>query len=137
MPCKSKHGLIQLPQGRRWLSWWVAQGSPCSRELGHPWLMSAASTAQPMECSLLFLCIPVGMALRVWSPKSLSGDIPSARDQKPATCLDAGQWLGLSTLGKGELGAQGGKRGGFSSPTRISSVVIHECHWHICSEGEQ
>lgn len=110
MPCKSKHGLIQLPQGRRWVSWWVAQGSPCSRELGHPWLVGAASTAQPMECSLLFLWIPVGMALRVWSPKSLSGDIPSARE----TCHLFGCWAVAwpQHPGEGGAGSTGWEEGG-------------------------
>lgn len=101
-----------MGSSRRWAGWWVAQGSP----KGHLGLVGAASSANPMECSLLFLWIPVGTALRVCSPKSLSGDTPGIRNLPLVWVL--GSRLASAPWEWG-AGTQGGKRGGFSSPPRI------------------
>lgn len=104
--CKSEHGLIWLLQGRRWPSWWVAEGSP-------PVLGAVVCTAD--ECcqhsqphgvqppSPLDTCgyVPDGLVLRC-----LSREISRTREelQSAETCCLFG------ALGSGLASAPCGKR---------------------------
>lgn len=112
------------------------------QEVGSPPALGAGcaqlgGAANPMARSLLFFWIPVGLALMVWSPDRFPGRSPvqgkSCCWQKPAASLGlwAAAWprhpaeRAVRSTERSSAAARAGGGGGFSSPTHISTVVIH------------
>lgn len=114
------------PWGRKW-----AAPSPGS------WVCSAGGCCQPHGAQPPFPLDTCGFGPDGLVPRSLSREISSAGEElllAETCCLFGalGSSLASAPCGKGsqehreeQCCCQGGRRGGFSSPTHISTVVIH------------
>lgn len=148
--CKSEHGLIWLLWGRRWVSWWVVEGSPPVVGAGVCMAGGCCRHSQPHGVQPPFPWDTCGYGPDGLVPKALCEEISSTREELPSAETwhlfgAVGSSLASAPCGKGsrerreeQCCCQGGRRGGlFITRLHLHRGNSYECHWHICSEREK